>query len=176
MDTPPATQSTSRSSTGLLSEQSTLVPNQISSEALRKALDEFKQRLTGEELAKFQNTTFESLRDELHTLQQQQAAKKDMMNLTRIQAFLEGMQQLTKTIEVFLNASNFVAFVWGPVKFLLLVCILSHPRLPLTLTMSNRQVACLSTRLILCSMPTSKLENNYQFWWNTNRYLTTMNI
>ncbi|KAH8733175.1 hypothetical protein GQ44DRAFT_821389 [Phaeosphaeriaceae sp. PMI808] len=128
MDTPPTTQSTSRSSTGAFSQQSTLAPSQAPSEALkktpsealRKALDKFCLRLSADELSKFKNTTFESLRYELSQLQQQQAAKKEMMNLSRIQAFLEGMQQLTKTIEVFLNASNFVAFVWGPMKFLLL--------------------------------------------------------
>jgi hypothetical protein len=44
-----------------------------------------------------------------------------MVNMARIQAFLEGMQQLGKTIEVFLNVNEVVCFIWGPVKFLLLV-------------------------------------------------------
>jgi len=44
-----------------------------------------------------------------------------MMNLTRIQAFLEGMEQFGKIIDIFPNTSPVVAFVWGPVKFQLQV-------------------------------------------------------
>lgn len=46
------------------------------------------------------------------------------MNLTRIQRFLEGMEQLGKVIDIFLNTSEVLAFVWGPIKFLLLVSLL----------------------------------------------------
>lgn len=45
------------------------------------------------------------------------------MNLTRISRFLEGMEQLGKVIDIFLNTSEILAFVWGPMKFILLVSI-----------------------------------------------------
>ena len=32
------------------------------------------------------------------------------------------MHQLSKVVEVFLNVDNSVAFVWAPIKFILLVC------------------------------------------------------
>ena len=43
------------------------------------------------------------------------------MNLSRIQSFLEAMNQFGKVVEMFLNVSEAVAFIWGPMKFLLLV-------------------------------------------------------
>ena len=43
------------------------------------------------------------------------------MNLSRILGFLEAMNQFGKVVEVFLNTSDILAFVWGPVKFILLV-------------------------------------------------------
>lgn len=43
------------------------------------------------------------------------------MGMRRIQKFLEGMEGLGKIIDVFLNTSGMVAFIWGPIKFLLLV-------------------------------------------------------
>jgi hypothetical protein len=45
----------------------------------------------------------------------------EMMNLSRIRSCLEAMDQFGKVIEIFLNVSDAVAFVWGPMKLLLLV-------------------------------------------------------
>ncbi|KAH5205185.1 hypothetical protein HBI18_154700 [Parastagonospora nodorum] len=128
-NTPPATQQNSRTST-TLSQQPTLVTstppgqqpqsNKVPSAAFRSALDEFQKRLTKDELVGFQTTTYSQFCDELHVLQEKQIKRREVMNLSRIAGFLEGMHQLGKTIEVFVNASNMVAFIWGPIKFLLL--------------------------------------------------------
>ncbi|KAL5121669.1 hypothetical protein ACEQ8H_000355 [Pleosporales sp. CAS-2024a] len=90
------------------------------SAAFAKALAEFRKRLTVEELAKFQNTTYDQFCQDLGDLQEKQRRRREMMNLSRIEAFLEGIHQLGKTIEVFVNASDMVAFIWGPIRFLLL--------------------------------------------------------
>jgi hypothetical protein len=128
MNTPPATQQASRSSTGALSQQTTLAPVSAlgPTEAFTKALDAFRRRLSAEELSKFKSTSYEELVVELVQLQQKQEKNKEMVNMARIQAFLEGMQQLGKTIEVFLNVHEVVCFIWGPVKFLLLVRLSSR--------------------------------------------------
>ncbi|KAH7087771.1 C2H2 domain-containing protein [Paraphoma chrysanthemicola] len=120
MATPPPSQQTTRSSTGALSQQSTLVPTQAKSEALKKALNSFRNKLEPAQLLSFKTATYDQLVLEILRIQREQGNSKNMMNLTRLQAFLEGMQQLGKTIEVFLNVSDAVAFVWGPVKFILL--------------------------------------------------------
>lgn len=41
--------------------------------------------------------------------------------MNRITKFLEAMTQLSKVVEVFLNVDSTVAFVWAPIKFVLLV-------------------------------------------------------
>jgi hypothetical protein len=139
---PPAVQQSSRNST-TPSQQPTLIasptqptsslapgqqshscgnqPKRSPSAAFQNALAEFRKRLTGEELARFQNTTYPQFCSELHDLQKEQIRRREVMNLSRIEAFLEGMHQLGKTIEVFVNAVDMVAFIWGPIKFLLLV-------------------------------------------------------
>ena len=89
---------------------------------------DFKKRLTSKEQNDFQFTTLDGVKREIARIQKEQDDLKTMMNMSRIQSFLEGMNELGKVIEVFLNASNFVAFVWGPVKFLLQVC--HRSRLP----------------------------------------------
>lgn len=90
-------------------------------DGFRHALTKFSARLSKDEESQFQFTTFGEARDALALIQDEQRKRKENMNLTRIQSFLEAMEQFSKTIEVFINASPFVAFIWGPLKFLLQV-------------------------------------------------------
>ncbi|KAL5380194.1 hypothetical protein DPSP01_007994 [Paraphaeosphaeria sporulosa] len=113
----------SRASTGALSQQSTLVGQQTSAaggDALDTAIRKFRARLTGTDLTEFRSTTYEELLHSILRVQYEQEQTKSMVNLGRIQSFLEAMNQFSKTIEIFLNVSDMVAFVWGPIKFLLL--------------------------------------------------------
>lgn len=93
-----------------------------SRDCFQEILSKFKKRLTQNELDDFQFTTLEDVRLEMARIQVEQASRKEMMHMPRIQSFLEAMDQFGKVIEVFLNCSEFVAFVWGPMKFLLQVC------------------------------------------------------
>lgn len=94
--------------------------------SLRLILSSFEKRLTQEELEDFQSTTLKDVQKEIGRIQAEQASQKTMMNMTRIQSFIEAMDQFGKVIEVFLNSSEFVAFIWGPVKFILQVWQLCH--------------------------------------------------
>jgi hypothetical protein len=84
-------------------------------------LSSFKKRLTNKEQDDFRFTTLEDVRTEMARIQAEQANRKEMMNMPRMESFLEAMDQFGKVIEVFLNTSEFVAFIWGPVKFVLQV-------------------------------------------------------
>jgi hypothetical protein len=87
----------------------------------QEILSNFKKRLNQKELEDFKFATLEDVEREMDRIQREQANRKEMMNMPRIQSFLEAMDQFGKVIEVFLNSSDFVAFVWGPIKFLLQV-------------------------------------------------------
>jgi len=84
-------------------------------------LSDFKKRLTQKEQDDFRFATLEDVRRLIFRIQNEQEGFKTMVNMTRIQSFLEAMDQFSKVIEVFLNVSEFVAFVWGPMKFVLQV-------------------------------------------------------
>ena len=93
------------------------VPN----DTFHATLLDFKKRLTIKEQRDFQFTSLEDVRQIIVRIQGEQETVKQMMNMTRIQAFLEAMDQFGKVVEVFANSTEFVAFIWGPVKFLLQV-------------------------------------------------------
>jgi hypothetical protein len=94
-------------------------------------LADFKKNLTPGEVQDFQFVTLNDVRETAHRIQKDQENLKKLMNMARLESFLEAMKQFGKVIEVFGNSSIFVAFVWGPLKFILQVIFLSlfvhHP-------------------------------------------------
>ncbi|KAK5215941.1 hypothetical protein LTR47_009475 [Exophiala xenobiotica] len=75
--------------------------------------------LTPQELDELETTTLEDLQKALATMQTKQQHTKKLMYLKRLQPFLDAMEQYSTVINIFVNTSNLLAFVWGPVKFLL---------------------------------------------------------
>lgn len=140
------------------------------SEAFETALAGFKRRLTDKELKDFEGTRVEDIKYEIQRIQDGHENLKQNMNMNRIKSFLEAMEQFGKILDVFLNASQFVAFVWGPLKFMLMV-----GKLP---AFSNLQAAFFMTvcRLRALSMLTSSLLGVPQLcggFRNTTRCLRT---
>ena len=87
-------------------------------------LADFKKNLTAGERQDFQFVTLNDVRETALRIQKDQESLKTMMNMTRLESFLEAMNQFGRVVEVFGNANIFVAFVWGPMKFILQVIIL----------------------------------------------------
>lgn len=63
-------------------------------------------------------STLEDVHAEISKIQKAQEPDRRLRNLPRIKAFLEGMEQFGKIIEVFLNVSDIVAFVWVRRRYL----------------------------------------------------------
>jgi hypothetical protein len=78
----------------------------------RRTLDEFKRDLKDGERLDFEYTTLHDLQDAIDLIQSQQASERKMRNLGRLKCILEAFEQYGKVIEVFLNTSEFVAFIW----------------------------------------------------------------
>lgn len=87
----------------------------------RRVLDSFKKDLSRQEKQNFSFTDIKGLNLAIDDLQKKQHSQRRLQNLSRLKPFLEAMEQYGKVVEVFCNSSEFVAFVWGPMKFLLQV-------------------------------------------------------
>jgi hypothetical protein len=120
MANPAPSQSGSRASTNstLVNAGINLLP---SDDPLRIALDKFVKDNPKENLTKFSKTSYSELCNSVKHIQRAQNERREMMNMTRIQSFLEAMEQFGKIVEVFLNVADLLAFVWGPMKLLLQV-------------------------------------------------------
>jgi hypothetical protein len=82
-----------------------------------QALKVFTNTLTKEQKDDFEFSTLEDLQDAINTIQRKQASEKKLRNLTRLRSFLETMEQYGKVIEVFVNTSSFIAFIWVHIQF-----------------------------------------------------------
>ena len=85
------------------------------------ALDKFKNRVGEKNYRDFEKLDVDGLKKDLNRMQQDQRKPKTLRNLRRIQGFIKAFEQFGTVVEVFLNASPIVWFVWGPIKFLLTV-------------------------------------------------------
>lgn len=88
-------------------------------------LADFKKDLTSREVQDFQFVTLNDVRKTALRIQKDQENLKTLMNMARLESFLEAMNQFGKVIGVFGNSNIYVAFVWGPLKFILQVILLS---------------------------------------------------
>lgn len=79
-----------------------------------RAVTAFKKKanLDEAELADFQLTDLQSLHHAINTIQNQQAKDKKLMYIGRLKPFLDKIKDYGQVLEVFLNTSNFIAFVW----------------------------------------------------------------
>ncbi|KAH0563508.1 hypothetical protein GP486_001929 [Trichoglossum hirsutum] len=89
----------------------------------KRAVDAFRKNtdLDEAEMADFELTDLQTLRQAINTIQNKQAQNKKLMYMKRLEPFLKSMEDYGKVLEVFLNVSKFISFVWGPMKYLLLV-------------------------------------------------------
>lgn len=93
-----------------------------SDEPFSNAVVRFEATLTPKQLQDFkQNCTLQHVEQTIRDLQTSQLAKGNQRNMHKISKFVEGMNQLGQVVEVFLNVHATVAFIWGPIKFLLIV-------------------------------------------------------
>ncbi|KAK4205537.1 hypothetical protein QBC40DRAFT_36628 [Triangularia verruculosa] len=87
----------------------------------RAALSRFQQSLTDKERKDFEGCTLQDVKDAIKSIENRLASKRNQRCMQLISKFLEGMNQLGQVVEVFLNVDAMVAFVWGPIKFVLLI-------------------------------------------------------
>ncbi|KAI0188850.1 WD40 repeat-like protein [Astrocystis sublimbata] len=88
-------------------------------DSFQKALRGFKQTLPPNLINEFSVATLDDVRGICQDIQHEHGQQGTLRHMRRLSAFIEGMEQLGKVIEVYTNTSEIVCFIWGPIKFLL---------------------------------------------------------
>ncbi|KAI9663834.1 MAG: hypothetical protein M1821_007324 [Bathelium mastoideum] len=87
--------------------------------AFEKTVVEFQNDLKPEEKRNFEFTRLDDVKAVIISIQEDQENRRTLRHLERIRPFLDAMESFSHVIEVYLNASQFVCYIWGPLKFLL---------------------------------------------------------
>lgn len=80
--------------------------------SLHRAIDKFKANLSAEQLRLFSICNQDDVYRTVAEIQKKHGPQRTLRNMQRIGAFLEAMDHLGKSVEVFLNLSPFVCFIW----------------------------------------------------------------
>ncbi|KAF4944322.1 hypothetical protein FGADI_12776 [Fusarium gaditjirri] len=89
--------------------------------SFERSLELFRRELSDDQIKQMDGVNQKSLNDTIQATQNILGRRNDLCKLTRIQRFLHAMEHVEKLVTIFLNASDFVAFIWGPIKLALMV-------------------------------------------------------
>lgn len=91
-----------------------------------KAVASFAASLTEKQRRDFRSCSRKDIELTILDIDSRLASERKQQKMRRIAKFVEGMTQLGKVIEVFVNCDATVAFIWGPIKVVLLVSPSGH--------------------------------------------------
>ncbi|KAF5538046.1 heterokaryon incompatibility protein het-E-1 [Fusarium phyllophilum] len=89
--------------------------------SFERSLDLFRRELSDVQIKQINGVNQKTVTDTIQEIQCKLGRRDGLCNLTRIQRFLHAMEHIEKLVTIFLNASDFVAFIWGPIKLALMV-------------------------------------------------------
>ncbi|GJC92623.1 zinc finger protein [Colletotrichum higginsianum] len=89
-------------------------PSSQANAGFQRAATKFKQSIpkTLWDQFAYDSNSLSSLNAEIKAIQKSHGEKGSLRNMARLGKFIEAMTQFGKVIEVFVNASEFVCFVW----------------------------------------------------------------
>jgi hypothetical protein len=80
--------------------------------AFETALDIFKSGLTPQQREEFAVCTFGDVQTAIRDIQDRLGSQRRMRNMANMGKFIEAMTQLGQVVEVFLNVTSTLAFIW----------------------------------------------------------------
>lgn len=82
------------------------------SSSFQRSLARFRDTLSPEQRQEFKICTLEDVHVAIESIQRVHGRQRRLRNMNRVKGFLEAMEQYGKVIEVFLNSTEILGFVW----------------------------------------------------------------
>ncbi|EKJ70215.1 hypothetical protein FPSE_09589 [Fusarium pseudograminearum CS3096] len=89
--------------------------------SLERSIDQFRRELTDAQLQEISGANRTSINHEIQKIQNELGREKSLCRIGRMSRFLDAMEEVEKLVTIFLNVSEVVAFIWGPVKLVLML-------------------------------------------------------
>lgn len=84
-------------------------------DGFQRAADQFKATISPALVNDFtkEANSLSSIKSEIKKIQDKHGMEGSLRNMTRLKRFIEAMEKLGQVIEVFVNANDFVCFIWA---------------------------------------------------------------
>ncbi|GKU22967.1 unnamed protein product [Fusarium langsethiae] len=89
--------------------------------SLERSMDQFRSELTDDQMKEISSANRKAITHEIEKLQAKIGNQQGLCRLSGIKRFLDTMEEIEKLVTIFLNVSEVVAFIWGPIKLVLMV-------------------------------------------------------
>ncbi|KAK3395111.1 hypothetical protein B0H63DRAFT_518180 [Podospora didyma] len=91
-----------------------------------KSIERFRASLSEDQKRDFSIANVKDVTREIQKIQNLLGPERKLRNFAKMRKFLEAMKRVEELVNVFLNVSEVVAFVWGPIKLALQVRVISE--------------------------------------------------
>ena len=89
-------------------------------------MNQFRRELTDEQEKNISGANRKAINHEIQKMQARLGREKSLCRLSRIERFLDAMEQVEKIVTIFLNVSEVMAFIWVSLSVPLAVPHLNH--------------------------------------------------
>lgn len=79
---------------------------------VQEAVDKFRASLTRPQREKFKNCDLNAVKSAVKEVEDTLGSLRTNPRMHRARRFIEGMSHLSKVVELFLNVSEVIAFIW----------------------------------------------------------------
>lgn len=86
-----------------------------------RVIARFEARISLQEKEDFRSTTAEDVQSAIIDIQKKRVERKMKANLSSLLPFIRTTTEFAAALEVFYKTSSLSCYIWGPMKFLLLV-------------------------------------------------------
>ncbi|KAM0267391.1 hypothetical protein ACHAPA_005933 [Fusarium lateritium] len=93
----------------------------IQSTSFERSLEQFRRELSDTEKKEIGGANQKSLEATIQKIQSKLGREHGLCRLTRVEALVRAMKHIEELVTIFLNVSEVVAFIWGPIKLALMV-------------------------------------------------------
>ncbi|KAM0239464.1 hypothetical protein ACHAP5_008320 [Fusarium lateritium] len=93
----------------------------IQNTSFERSLEQFRRELSDTEKKEMGGANQKSLEATIQKIQSKLGREHGLCRLTRVEALVRAMKHIEELVTIFLNVSEVVAFIWGPIKLALMV-------------------------------------------------------
>jgi hypothetical protein len=85
------------------------------------------QKYSKEDARDFNSTALRDVYEAAKEVERQLRARQCIRNMSRIEPLLKGLENYSKVIEVLCNGTDYLPWIWAPIKLMLKVLLLGLP-------------------------------------------------